>query len=236
MPPRIAGIGCVLVALAGVARAAAEDAASAPSTIEVSAEATVTARPDRAEIDVAVVTRAPAAREATADNAARTREVLAALRGSLTPPPHVETVGYVVRPDYTQASSERAATISGYSARTVVRVTVDDVDQVGAIVDQVTRAGADEIAAIRFTVADDARVRTRALREAAAEARAKANAVARSLGLEVVRIRSVTEAAPGPRPVRELAMARTTAAAPIVAGPIETTATVTLTIEVAPAR
>jgi uncharacterized protein YggE len=73
------------------------------------------------------------------------------------------------------------------------------------------------------------------MRAAIQDARAKAEVLARALDLRVRSVHSIVAVEPMPRPMYEARIARAVAATPIVAGPIETTATVTLTVDVAPA-
>jgi hypothetical protein len=215
--------------LASHARAAADEPTA--STIRVNGEATVTSRPDRVEVDLGVVTRAPGAEAAATANAKQLESSLAALRETLGSSASIETISYSLQPDYYHPPQGGESKITGYTATNVVRVTLDDVTRVGTVIDTVTRSGANQIQQVRFTLKNDAAARARALRIAVLDARSKAASLANALDLVVVGVTSVVETGPTAQPVRELAMARTTT--PIVPGGIETTAMVTLTVEVA---
>jgi uncharacterized protein YggE len=217
-----------------VASRAHADTGSGPpaSTIRVTGQASVTSRPDRAELDLGVVTRAETSQEAAAENARVVRNVLAALRGVLGPNAEIETISYTLQPDYQYPPQGGQPRITGYTATNVVRVTQDDLSRLGPVIDAATRAGANQVQRIRFTLKDEAAAKASALRLAALDARAKAGSLARALGLQIVRTRSVEETGPMPRPMYELAMARAEApATPIIPGTIETTAMVTLTVD-----
>jgi uncharacterized protein len=205
--------------------------AERPSTLRASGEATVGSAPDRAELDIGVVTRAETAREAADQNARQLAEVRDALREALGPAARLETVGYALQPVYHQAEQGEPR-ITGYAATNTLRVRLADLTQVGQVIDLVTRTGANQLQRLRFLLEDDALARAQALREAARAARGNAAALAGALDLEIVRITSVTEAAPDVRPTYEMALART--ATPIEPGTIETSATVTITVEVRP--
>lgn len=227
----IALLGLVL----GLSAASVSAEELGPPTIRVIGEATVTTRPDRVEIDIAVVTAAPDARDAATENARKLDRVLEAVRETLTRSSQIETIGYMIRPDYSDPRPGGAPEIRGYTARNVVRVTLDDLSRIGAVIDVATGTGANEVERIAFTLAREDEPRARALREAALQARAKAESLSESLGLEVVRVATVQETTPIARPMTEMAMARDAGpATPIVPGAIETTATVELTIEVTP--
>jgi len=230
-------LGLILVVAGAASRTPREPEPDEPRTptIRVIGEATVTTRPDRAEIDLAVVTSAPDARDAAAQNARKLDDVLASVRQVLNRTSRIETIGYMVRPDYSEPEPGTAPAIRGYTARNVVRVTLDDLSRIGAVIDTATKSGANEVERIGFTLAREDVPRARALREAALQARAKAESLAESLELDVVRIASVQETTPVARPVHEMALARDGGpTTPIVPGAIETTAIVELSIEVAP--
>jgi len=215
--------------------ASAQTMDPAASTIRVTGEASVTSRPDRVELDLGVVTRATASQQAATENARVSQNLLTALRTALGPRATIETVTYALQPDY-QFPQNAPPKITGYTVTNVVRVTDDDLASVGTVIDAATRAGANDIERIRFTLKDENAAKANALRVAALDARAKANALASALGLQVTRIRSVDETNPTSRPLFDLAVRSAGATTPIVPGTIETTATVTLVVEFANRR
>jgi hypothetical protein len=94
---------------------------------------------------------------------------------------------------------------------------------------------------IRFALRDEELPRAEALREAAQNARRDADALAGALELRIVRVLAVGEEAPEVRPMplyaqRMSVAAAPAAATPVEAGTIDVSATVTLTVEVAPAK
>jgi uncharacterized protein YggE len=97
-----------------------------PMSIRVTAEATVTAAPDQAEIDVAVLTRADTAQRAAADNARETTRVLAEMKQQVGTMGTTSTVGYSVHPEYRYPREGGEPQISGYAATNIVRVTLSD--------------------------------------------------------------------------------------------------------------
>lgn len=224
---RSAVLALLLVSLSGIARAAEE-----PSTIRVTEEATITSHPDRAEVDIAVVTRSASAGEAAAENAKKVQRVLASLQQSLGRKAKLETRSYSLTPDY-QYPQNGAPKLVGFTAANIVEVTLDDVSLVGKAIDEATQAGANQIHGVRFTLRDDTPAQRRALQAAARKARTSAAALADALDLEIVRIVSLAETTPEPpRPVYEAQLARRDT--PVMPGAIETTATVALTLEVRP--
>jgi len=211
-----------------------------PATIEVTGEAKVSQTPDRVYIDIGVTTQAQTSEAAASRNAASLTAVIAAIRRAAGPAAQLTTTEYAINPNY-RYPPHGTATIVGYTASNVVQVRLDDLRKIGAVLDAATRQGSNTIRDIRFAVRDEQGPRTQALREAAVRARQDAQALAEALGLAVVRVVRVSEQSPAivPRPLYVQARRFAAAAAPatpVEAGTIAVSATVTLTVEVAPAK
>jgi len=208
--------------------------------IRVSGEAKVTAKPDRVQIDVGVVTRAAQSQDAAAQNARAVDTVLAAVRKA-APPAELKTVSYTLSPNYRYHASGGEPTVDGYTATNIVRVTLDDLGRIGAVIDSATEAGANRVQGIQFTLRDPDGVRAAALREAATRARAEAEVLAAALNLRVVRVLIAEEVSPRVVPVRMYTAAARAAPSseavptPVEAGTLDVTAEVTLSVEVSPA-
>lgn len=225
----------VLFLMLGASGAFGQEAAvKLPPSIRTTGEATVTARPDRAQIDTGVVTQADTSQSAVSQNAQKLEATLAKLRQLLGPAADIKTVSYSVTPNYRYPKEGGEPTIAGYTATNIVRVTLDDLTKVGSVIDTASQAGSNRIQNLRFMLKDEGAVKAQALREAAVQARAKSQALASALGLNVVRILSVVEGGSPVMPVRDMAYARAeTASTPIEPGTIEVHAEVVLTVEVA---
>lgn len=208
---------------------------STVSSIRVTGASTVTVNPDRARVDVGVVTQAPQSQVAVSQNARTFNAVMASLRKTFGAGTDIKTLTYSLTPDYQYHASGGTPTITGYTATNVARVTIDDLDKIGEVIDVATKAGANRVPNIQFTLRDEQAVRSQAVREAAVKARAEADTLAAALGLKINRILTVEEGGPVAVPVREVMFARAEAASSgtaIQPGTIEVNANVTLTVEV----
>ena len=208
-------------------------------SITVSAEALVTVEPDQAEIDIGVVAEAKTAAQAAKDNAARLAVVIAEVKKILKQGDQTKTVGYSVTPNYRTPNPREGGKpeIVGYTATNVVQVKMAGIQDVGRLIDAATAAGANRIQRLVFTLKDEEAPQREALRQATAKAKAKAEDVARALGVKFVRVMSVTENERSYRPfVREradVAMAvQQQAPTPIESGTVQIRSSVTLTAEV----
>jgi uncharacterized protein YggE len=109
-------------------------------------------------------------------------------------------------------------------------------DLVGRLIDNAMQAGANNVNRLVFTLKDEQTAQLQALRAASAKAKTKAEAVAASLGLKIVRIVSVTEGERMVQPIFRQALAARAEAAPaptpVEPGTVEVRSTVSMTVEV----
>jgi hypothetical protein len=200
----------------------------------------VSKTPDRVYIDIGVTTQAHESQAAAAQNASRVSTVIAAVKRVAGPTAQLTTAEYSVSPNYSYPRDGGTPTLVGYSVSNVVRVRLDDLRQIGPVIDAATQAGSNNVQNVRFALRDETAARGEALREAALNARRDADVLAGALGLRVVRVLAVDEQGGGVRQplvyqqATKLALA--TAPTPVEPGTLDISAAVTLTVEVAPAK
>lgn len=206
-----------------------------PTRVSVTGEAKVQAQPDTAIITIAVVTQNASASEAQAENASRSEAVIRAVRAAAGANAEVQTSGYSLQPQYAYKQNE-SPTITGYTARNSVIVTMSDLQRVGAVIDAATRAGANNIDNLAFTLRKDRPARDQALTDATREAISKAQLIAQALGGRVVRIVEVQEVGTSRPPILYKQEARASiaqdASTPIEVGALDITAQVQLVAEI----
>ena len=175
-------------------------------SITVTGEATISAEPDQAQIDIGVVTQARTAPEASKENAERVTRVLAELKKLLGKADEIKTSGYSLTPNYRYPQGGKPE-IVGYNASNTVRIKTTNLDLVGRLIDSAMQAGANNVNRLMFTLKDEQGAQLEALRAASAKAKTKAEAIAASLGLKIVKIASITEGERAVQPVFRQAMA-----------------------------
>jgi uncharacterized protein YggE len=163
--------------------------------IQATGEATLSVKPDQALIDIGVVTEAPTAVAAAAQNAKQSDRLLSDLRRILGENGQLRTTSYSVRPNFKYPKPGAAIALAGYIATNVVTVVLENLGQVGKTIDLATESGANAIRALDYRLKDPQAIRAQALRDAAARAKASADAIASGLGLRVVKVISVEEGA-----------------------------------------
>lgn len=220
-----------------LAPASAQSAARAPigtamvdgTVLDVVAEGMATRVPDIATIRAGVVTQAPTAAAALADNAARMGRIVAALKSAGIALRDIETTAVTLSPQYRYADNQPPA-ITGYQATNTVSVRFREIARSGAILDLLVAQGASQIDGPSLSLAEPDAAMDEARVDAVKRARARAVLYARAAGLSVARIVSIVEGGdqPGaPGPVM-FARAKDSASTQILPGESRTTATVSV--------
>jgi uncharacterized protein YggE len=226
----LAAIGLAVVALlAGAAGAGGAPGASAQHSIVVTGNGAVTAVPDRAQLSFGVSSDAKTASAALRANAAEMTKVIAAVKARGITAADIRTELVSLSPRYTSSGDE----IVGYTATNSVGITLRDLDKTGGVIDAAVDAGANRVSGPNLVRSDQSALYRRALRAAIADAKAKAQAIARASGLHLRRVTDVSESG-GPMPLPETApRAGATPPTPIEPGAQLVEATVTVTFSVA---
>jgi uncharacterized protein len=219
-----------VAALAGIGRPEPAGGASdePKDGITVTATGHVRAVPDEAEFSLGITTKGQTAREALAANSARMRELIEALKGVGVADRDMQTQDMSVGANYEADGKE-----GGYSARNSLSVRITELDRAGAILDVASRAGANEVYGPSLTRSDREGLETRALKDAVANARKRAEALAEATGVSLGDVTAISEQSQPDGPV--WAMAERAAAdskVPIEPGREEITASVTVTFAI----
>lgn len=213
--------------------------ASDRRTISVSGEGEVKAAPDLAVISFAVETTAPEAGAAVAENARKSTALAAAIKQQIGAKDHVSTTGYQLDPIYEQrdrSNPAAAPNITGYVARNEVMVQTRSLDTVGKLIDAATKAGANRVNGLTFTLEQRDAAQSAALQKAGQDARRQADEAAKALGVKIVRVLSASTGSPGVIMQRQYkgmaAMAEADAMTPVEAGDVSVHASLQVTYEI----
>jgi uncharacterized protein YggE len=208
-----------------------------PPSVTVTGTGEVSAPPDMANVSAGVVTESPRAADAMKANGAAMQKVFVALDAAGIERKHVQTSRFDVSPLYAegQARVRGMPAIIGYRAANQVQVAVHGVDKVGAVLDALVGAGANEVGGISFGIAEPAPLLDEARRKAIADARRKAELFASAAGVALGRVTRIDEVGGGgPVPVAYGRMMAEAAAAPVAPGQLDLSASVTVRFAIAP--
>lgn len=222
----------ILIALAlGVAvcaPAAAQQSADINQSItgtrlDVSVTGEVTRVPDLAIINAGVVTRSPNAAAAIQDNAQRMDQVIAALRRAGIADRDIQTSSINLNAEYKYPENQPPQ-LTGYTATNQLTIKFHEIRNSGKILDALVAQGVNQISGPSLTLQHPEEALDEARAKAIAIGRARAELYARSLGMHVVRVVSVSENGgyepPPPRPLMAPAIVLTgvRASTPIESG------------------
>jgi uncharacterized protein YggE len=218
----------VLLLAAGLAPVMAQTAPG--RTLTMSGQGEVRAAPDMVTLSAGVTSEAPTAAGALAANTARMQGVFAALKGLGIADKDMQTANFSVSPQ-TVNSNNQPPRVTGYQVSNQVRVRLDDVAKLGAGLDALVTAGANQVNGVDFAIKDTVPLVAEARAQAVADARAKAETYAKAAGVTLGPILSISEntgyAGP-PRPVMMMAAK----AVPIAAGEESVSAEVSIVWEI----
>lgn len=209
-----------LAGAAGPPSAARADSPAAGDTLTVSGAGTATAVPDEVGLSFGVESRATTAQAALAQNGDAMQKLIAALRAGGAR--DIATQWVSVYP-----LSQEDGSVRGFSASNSVSATIG-VGKAGSLIDAAVAAGANQVSGPAMSSTDAKRLYETALRDAVADARAHASALAEASARTLGAITTVVEGGAESVPVYRAAAADS-GSTPIVAGPQETTASVTVT-------
>lgn len=163
--------------------------------LTVNGSATVTVPADMAQVVLGVVTKAETVQEATAQNADALAMVIDALKAAGIAEEDMLTENYSVSAQYgySYGKLDNEQNVTGFQVSNLLRVTVRDVAQVGALVDNAMKHGANECYGITFQSTNSEKAYDQALQAAVTEGARKAALLAKAAGLTLGALEEVTE-------------------------------------------
>lgn len=183
------GVTCLSLVATGCSKKA-----NRTTKVTVGGEATTKVEPDAAVLNISVVTQSPQAITAQQENARKTEAVTAAIKNIAGANAEIKTSDYSLQPQYDYRDN-RLPKIVGYDARNSVIVTMNDLKNVGAVIDAASHAGANSIDNVSFILRQTSPARGQALSDATHQAMNKAQSIAQALGGRVLRVVEENESA-----------------------------------------
>ena len=211
-------ICAIALAAAALPAAAGAQQSSITQTIagtrlDINAVGEVTRVPDVAVITAGVVSRSATATDALQDSANRTSRVLGALKSAGVEERDIQTSNVSLNPEY-RYPQDQAPQLVGYTASNNVTVRFRDIRSSGKILDALVKQGANQINGPTLVVDKPEAALDEARAKAIASGRARADLYARSLGMRVGRVVSVSETAESYAPPPPVPMMARMEAAP----------------------
>jgi uncharacterized protein YggE len=176
----------------------------AVNTISVSGKAEVFAVPDIGSFSFSVTEEGKTMREAQEKESKKMNAILDAVKAMKVAEKDVKTTGYNSYPKYEYSQTACVQTypsycppgkqvLTGYEVSQTISVKIRKTDEAGAVLTKVGDLGADNISGLEFVVDDMDKVQAEARDKAIKDAKDKADVLAESLGVKLVKIVSFNE-------------------------------------------
>lgn len=162
-------------------------------SIEIMVRHTVEVDPDIAYIFVEVEGKGKTADEAVKALAPKSQKVTKALRPFAQKPSDFETVHSAVGADTTYNRETGEETVVGYVAKTRIKITVRNLDQVAEVIESATANGANQVDEVSFDLENKETAEMMALDEGLARAMARAQKHAKWAGYNDVKVVWITD-------------------------------------------
>jgi uncharacterized protein YggE len=145
--------------------------------------------PDMASVQIGVETTAPTTAEALAQNNTQAQAIIDQVKQLGVEEGDIQTSGFNIYATY----DNDGRTVTGYTVSNTVNVTIRDLAQAGALLDQVVQAGANRVYGISFGVSDPKAAQAQARAAAVADARARAEELAQAAGAQLGTVLVISE-------------------------------------------
>lgn len=197
-----------------------------PHIIMVTGVGHAFAQPRQATVILGVSTTAPTASKAVKSNSRAMIQVMAAMQQIGIAESAIETSTFTLRPQYSRHQRTERRLI-GFEVTLLATVTTAST-HVSELLDKVVEAGANQINSISFTFPREKHyeLEAEARRTAVSDARAKAETIASSLGVNIIGVVSAIEGSAPPPLVRTRALSES----PPISPPSEAAVAVSLRV------
>lgn len=147
-------------------------------TVEVSGSGEIQIKPDTARIRLGVQTEAETAQTALNQNSTKMRALIDALENADISSDDIQTQTVRLSPRYNFNDSNNSHSLAGFTASNIVEVRTQNLQNLGTLLDQSVKAGANTIENISFEVSDPENMTDQVRETAVQNARHKAEELA----------------------------------------------------------
>ena len=203
------------------------------NNVSVTANGTIKAAPDVAYTTVGVVTQKKKMQDAQSANRELMNAVVTALKEAGLTDDDIRTTNYSVYPVYDYSGD--TSRIASFEVNNTIELTINDIDNIGEILDKAAAAGANTSYSISFDLLEKDPVYRQALTAAMESARAKADTLATAGGFKIKGVMNVSEGYTNttvyreyPAPAEEAMDSKTY----VSAGDLDVSATVSVVYEI----
>lgn len=169
-------------------------------TINITGEGKIFAKPDIGQIDLSVVSQGNAVSAVVTDNNQKMNKITQAMKDLGIKDEDLKTTNYNINPNYQYSGGK--STIAGYEVTQTLKVKIRDLNKTSQILEKAASLGANQAGSLSFTIDDPEKIKEEAREKAIVNAKDKAGAMAKILGISLGKIVGFSESSSGePNPI-----------------------------------
>ncbi len=161
------------------------------STITVVGHSEQKVQPDIALIDAGVMSSGHDAASAQDANKSTINRLVQALTKSGVSSHDIQTMWYSIQPNYGPPDKTGQPQMNGFQAITSFQVVVQNLSNVGNLVDILVKSGANQISNVQYQISNPQTVEEKAYNAALVDAKTQATNIAEALGVNITGVQSV---------------------------------------------
>lgn len=161
------------------------------NTISINGEGKETGTPNIAVTEIGLVTEKSDVASAQKENTEKMNKLISEVKKSGVKDEDIQTTNYSIYPkyDYTNGRS----LLAGYTVNQTITLKIRDLTKISAILAKVGEVGVNQVSNLNFTIDDPENLRALARDKALVNAKEKAQALAKSLGVKLIKVVSYNE-------------------------------------------
>jgi uncharacterized protein YggE len=205
MKHALVSLMAILMAVSAFSQSAIAADAERPRTVAVSGQGEIQAEPDLAHVTLGVESRKPKLEEARAEVARTIDAVLKLTRDLKIDQTLVRSTRINVQPEYNWDANARERNLIGYYVSRQVEIELRDLEKLGQVLERATDLGVNQLGDPRLDSSKRRDLERQALAKAVEDARANAEAVAKTAGARLGPVRTISANSgyvPPPMPMR----------------------------------
>ncbi len=164
--------------------------------LSVVGEGKVDVLPDTAYVELGISAFSPDSVDKVEQKISETNNSIINALGSLgIKKEDIKTSNYSINPEYNY--EDKINKISGYNGNVTLTVKIKDVKKASLVLGMATKAGANQVYGLRFSVENPSIYREKARNNAISNAKEQAQKMAKTLGINLGKISNIIESSPG---------------------------------------
>ena len=194
-----------------------------PNTISVSGSGTAKGSPDIATVNIGVMTRNDDPTKAVNENNSKMNAIMGAMKDLGIEAKDIQTTNFSIRAEQQYDQKGKIINVT-YVANNSVSITVRDLNKIGDVLGKSVSSGANNIHGVNFGVSDPEKLQVQARDKAMANAKAKAEQMAKAAGATIDKVMTISEVSynsPMPLALSGVARAVDVESVPVSAGQFE---------------